>query len=154
MICNFSMPILTLGSITIRDEAMSIENNKILVATFLACFKTKEVNKALDMMSDDATWWIGGKPELFPLCGLKSKAEMAAILNDLVLNSEDGLEITPKAMVAEGDKVACEAESYSVLGNGRVYSNQYHFLIELRDGKVCSVKEYLDTMHTADVLKG
>jgi len=133
---------------------MSTDNNKLLVAEFLACFKTKEVDKALAMMSSDATWWIGGKPDLFPMCGLKTKEEMAKILYDLVLSSEDGLAITPKSMLAEGNKVACEAESYAVLGNGRVYNNEYHFLLELRDGKIFAVKEYLDTMHTADVLKG
>jgi ketosteroid isomerase-like protein len=133
---------------------MSTENNKALVTEFFAHFKRKDVQKALDMMSDDATWWIGGKPELFPMCGLKSKAEMGAILNELVPGTEDGLAITPSGMIAEGNKVACEAESYGVLGNGRVYNNEYHFLVELRDGKITAVKEYLDTMHTADVLKG
>lgn len=133
---------------------MSTENNKQLVAEFFAHFKNKAVDQALAMMTDDATWWIGGKPELFPLCGLKTKAEMAALLNELVPGTEDGLAITPLAMIAEGDKVACEAKSYGVLGNGRVYSNEYHFLLVLRDGKIAAVKEYLDTMHTADVLKG
>ena len=133
---------------------MSIETNKKLVADFFAHFKRKDVQQALDMMTEDATWWIGGKPELFPMCGLKTKEEMAAILNELVPGTEDGLEIKPKSMIAEGDKVACEAESYGVLGNGRVYNNEYHFLVEILNGKVAAVKEYLDTMHTADVLKG
>lgn len=133
---------------------MSTETNKTKVGEFFACFKRKDVQGALAMMTDDATWWIGGKPALFPLCGTKSKAEMAAILHDLVPGTEDGLAITPKSMVAEGDSVACEAESYGVLGNGRVYNNEYHFLVKFRDGKISQVKEYLDTMHTADVLKG
>ena len=133
---------------------MSSESNKALVAEFFAHFKRKGVGKALDMMTEDATWWIGGKPELFPLCGLKTKEEMGAILNELVPGTEDGLEIKPKSMIAEGNLVACEAESYGVLGNGRVYNNEYHFLIEIREGKIARVKEYLDTMHTADVLKG
>ncbi|MCK9504503.1 MAG: nuclear transport factor 2 family protein [Porticoccaceae bacterium] len=133
---------------------MNIENNKHLVTDFFAHFKRKDVQKALDMMTEDATWWIGGKAELFPMCGLKTKEEMAAILFELVPGTEDGLEIKPKSMIAEGNKVACEAESYGVLGNGRIYNNEYHFLIEIRDGKIAAVKEYLDTMHTADVLKG
>lgn len=133
---------------------MSIEANKKLVADFFAHFGRKDVQGALAMMTPDATWWIGGKPALFPICGLKSKAEMGAILDSLVPGTRDGLAITPKSMVAEGNKVACEAESYGVLGNGRVYNNEYHFLVEIRDGKVAVVKEYLDTMHTADVLKG
>jgi ketosteroid isomerase-like protein len=36
--------------------------------------------------------------------------------------------------------------------NGKTYQNLYHFLFVVRDGKIQSVKEYLDTMHAADVL--
>lgn len=133
---------------------MSLEEKKKLVAAFFAHFGKKDVQGALDMMAADATWWIGGKPELFPLCGLKSKAEIGDIFMGLVPSTRDGLAIKPKAMVAEGHKVAVEAESYGVLANGRTYNNEYHFLVEVRDGKVASVREYLDTMHTADVLKG
>lgn len=132
---------------------MSLDANKQLVRDFLACFGRKDVQGALDRMTADATWWIGGKPALFPLCGLKTKAEIGALLMSLVPGTRDGLKITPKGMVAEGDQVAVEAESYGVLGNGRIYNNEYHFLITVRDGKVAAVKEYLDTMHTADVLK-
>ncbi len=133
---------------------MSLEQNKKLVAEFFAHFKKKEVDQALAMMTDDATWWIGGKPDLFPIAGLKSKAEIGAILGELVPGTKDGLAITPKSMIAEGNKVACEAESLGIMANGRTYNNEYHFLLEIRDGKISSVKEYLDTMHTADVLKG
>lgn len=132
---------------------MSLESNKQLVADFFGRFVHKDVAGALAMMTDDATWWIGGKPALFPICGLKTKAEIAEILNSLVPPMKNGLSITPKGMVAEGNKVAVEAESYGEFPNGRIYNNEYHFLVEVRDGKIAAVKEYLDTMHTADVLK-
>ncbi len=133
---------------------MSLEANKKLVADFFAHFGRKDVEGAMKMMAEDGTWWIGGKPELFPIAGLKSKQAITEILNSLVPGTKDGLAITPSAMIAEGNKIACEAESFGVLPNGRTYNNEYHFLIEVKDGKIASVKEYLDTMHTADVLKG
>lgn len=132
---------------------MSLDANKKLVADFFSHFGRKDVPGVLNMMTADATWWIGGKPALFPICGLKTKAQIADILNSLVPGTRNGLAITPKAMVAEGDKVAVEAESYGEFQNGRIYNNEYHFLIEIRDGKISSVREYLDTMHTAEVLK-
>jgi len=60
---------------------------------------------------------------------------------------KDGLKMTVKGLIAEGDKVAVEVESYGELQNGRVYNNEYHFSITIRDGKISEVREYLDTQH-------
>ena len=54
-------------------------------------------------------------------------------------------------MVAEGDKVAVEAESYAKTVTGGVYNNHYHFLITVRDGQIAGVKEYMDTLHAKQV---
>jgi len=58
-----------------------------------------------------------------------------------------GLHMTVKGMVAEGDKVAVELESRGELDNGRLYNNEYHLLMTIRDGKVHAVKEYYDSHH-------
>ena len=107
----------------------------------------------MKMMTDDGTWWVGGKPKLFPIAGLKSKTEMTALLNSLVPISKDGLKITPTLMTAEADRVAVKARSHGEFPSGFVYENEYHFLVTVRDGKVASVEEFLDTMHTAALLK-
>lgn len=132
---------------------MSIEANKRMAADFFACFEKADVAGLLDRLTDDATWWIGGKPELFDLAGTKTKAQMAELLGALVPATKNGLSVTPSAMVAEGNKVAVEAESYGEFLNGRVYNNFYHFLLEFRGDKIASVKEYLDTQHTVETLK-
>jgi ketosteroid isomerase-like protein len=31
--------------------------------------------------------------------------------------------------------------------NGRVYEQEYHMLMTIRDGKISAVREYLDTQH-------
>ena len=53
--------------------------------------------------------------------------------------------------LAEGGRVALEVTSSGDLKNGRLYRQEYHFLLEFRDGKICAVREYLDTQHTHDV---
>jgi ketosteroid isomerase-like protein len=53
--------------------------------------------------------------------------------------------------VAEGDRVAVEAESYGELRNGRVYAQEYHVLMTIRDGKIAAVREYMDTAHVMAV---
>ena len=127
---------------------MSIEQNKKFVEQFLAKFGRKDIVGVLKDMSEDCTWWIGGKLDLFPLAGMKTKAQMVEILNSLVPPMKDGLEMRLRAMTAEGDRVAAEVESYGENPDGSVYNNEYHFLFIVRDGKMVQVKEYLDTQHT------
>jgi uncharacterized protein len=64
---------------------------------------------------------------------------------------KSGLTMTVKSSIAEGDKVALEVQSYGELTNGRIYSQEYHFLMEFRDGKIGAVREYLDTQHAHQV---
>jgi ketosteroid isomerase-like protein len=98
-------------------------------------------------MTEDATWLIPGKPDATPSAGLYSKARIARLFETMLSLLNGGLRMTVKGAIAEGDKVALEVESFGVLTNDRVYNQQYHFLIEFRDGKICAVREYLDTQH-------
>jgi ketosteroid isomerase-like protein len=55
------------------------------------------------------------------------------------------------ATESEGSSVALEVESRGDLVNGRLYRQQYHMLMEFRDGRIAAVREYLDTQHAHDV---
>lgn len=125
------------------------DENKKLVLKFMELFSANDLENGLAMMSDDATWWVGGKKEMFPLAGKMTKTEFRALLDNMFGLLPEGLKLIPKSLIAEGDKVAVECKSYgpSTRG-GRVYENEYHFLFEVRDGKIQAVREYLDTMHT------
>ncbi len=131
---------------------MSIEDNKKLVTEFFDCFGKKEVDVAMNMMADDGTWWIGGDVKMLPIAGLKTKAAMREILEKFVPNTVDGLKIIPKLITAEGDRVAYEAISRADFPSGFVYENEYHFLVTVKNGKIFSVKEYLDPFQTAQMI--
>lgn len=66
---------------------------------------------------------------------------------------KDGIRFEILCLTAEEDRVAAEAVGFSELKNGVTYNNQYHFLFHLRDGKVCKLKEYLDTKLADDVFR-
>ena len=74
------------------------------------------------------------------------------LFNAMLGQLKSGLKMTLKGNgVAEGDKLSLEAESLGHLNNGRTYNQHYHFLIEFRGGKICAVREYLDTQHAYNV---
>ena len=126
---------------------MSVEENKHLAHQFIDRFTANDIAGALDLMTDDATWWIGGKSDQLPVAGTYSKEQIAKLLHNMVGQLPNGLKVKVKSLIAEDDKVAMEAESFGELQNGRVYNQEYHFLLTFRDGRINSMKEYLDTQH-------
>ena len=126
---------------------MSTDKNKAIAAEFFARFSAGDIPGALATMTDDATWWIPGKPELSPTAGMYQKDRITKLFYAMLKQLKSGLKMTPTGMVAEGDRVAVEVVSEGDLKNGRLYRQEYHMLLAFRDGKITSVREYLDTQH-------
>ena len=102
-------------------------------------------------MTEDATWWIPGKKERSPSAGPYSKEKISRLFGRMVGALKDGLRMTVISCIAESDRVAVEVESAGDLKSGRRYRQQYHMLLTFRNGKISSVREYLDTQHANDV---
>ncbi len=126
---------------------MSIEQNKQLAIELFTRFSASDIAGVLDLMSDDATWWVPGKPGHAPASGLYDKERIARLFNTMLGRLKSGLKMTVKSLIAEGDRVALEVGSLGELGNGRIYNQEYHMLLSFRDGRVSAVREYLDTQH-------
>jgi len=126
---------------------MSIEANKAIAAQFCELLSQGNIQGVLDLMTDDVSYWILGRKEVIPSSGARNKAEMERIFKIMHERMPNGMKFTAKSMIAEGDEVALEAESYGELKNGRVYNNQYHIRLRMRNGKIAEGREYLDTQH-------
>jgi ketosteroid isomerase-like protein len=134
----------------VTDANGSAEQNKAIVKEFLEVFSTGDVPGIVELLHEDATWWVSGKIEGF--AGTKTREEMGALLEGVVTSYKGGaLRLTPKTMVAEGNHVAVEAAGYAELTNGRVYNPDSAFVFEIADGKIKQVKEYLDTQHAYEI---
>lgn len=127
---------------------MSTEDNKALVTKFWESFSAGNYDDALAMLTDDATWWVAGSTVL---SATYTKPEFAKLLSEVTGSAPKGIAVTPKQLTAEGDRVSVEAESYAEISNGKTYKNIYHFMMVCRDGKLCAVREYLDTEHVTEV---
>lgn len=130
---------------------MSVEDdNKRLVEKFMTVFSAGDVEGILDSMTEDATWWVAGT--MPGISGEVDREGFGQLLTGLAALTKTGaIALTPQAWTCQGSRVAVETESYAELNNGRVYNNHYHFVFELRGDKISSIKEYLDTQHTAAV---
>jgi ketosteroid isomerase-like protein len=130
---------------------MSTEENKTLAFKFFERFSASDIEGALSIMADDATWWIPGKKERSPAAGLYPKDKIGRLFSRMVSALDGGLKMNVVSAIAEGDRVALEVVSSGDLYSGRQYRQEYHMLMTFRDGKIASVREYLDTQHANDV---
>ena len=133
---------------------MSSAENRKLAEELFARLSAGDVPGALATMTDDATWVAAGRRELLPAAGTYSKERLARLFNAMFGQLKNGLKVTVKGTIAEGDRLALEAESYGELKNGRVYNQHYSFVFEFRGGRICAVREYLDTQHAHAVWYG
>src|ERR1700674_4321295 len=123
---------------------MSTEDSKRIVLGFFENLNAGNAAAALEALGDSAAWWIQGN---FPLSGTKTKAQFVELLGQLGAAIDGALAMRVKGVTAEGDRVAVEAESFAKMKSGKTYQNRYHFLCEVRGGKIQAGREYLDNMH-------
>lgn len=125
-------------------------DSKAAVTRFLEVFSEGVVEKTLGALTDDVTWWVSGRLE--GMSGSYDKAGFGQLIGGVADVYVNPLRITPISMVAEGSRVAVEADSFAELKDGRVYNPRCHFLFEVApDGRISTVHEYLDTKHAYDI---
>jgi hypothetical protein len=123
---------------------MTMVNNKQIVKQLLDDISVWRIDGIMAALADDATWWLAGSiPGLSGTYNKSQMAELFAVMKATLL--PQGLNITVDNMIGEGNFVAVEGHSETQLADGTPYANQYHWLFELRDGRVHRVREYLDT---------
>jgi hypothetical protein len=127
--------------------------NKQVVRQLFECISAGDFDTVGVLLDDGATWRTQFRTEaLGSLADVMSKKVFVEAMKGLIAVMPKGLSLAPHGMTAEDDRVAVEAVSYGVTSKGKVYNNLYHFLFELRDGKVTAVREYCDSLHVQEVM--
>ena len=129
---------------------MGLEENKRLALDILTASVKHDGPRFAELLHPQGTYWTAGKPELFGYAGERGHDDICAYFATPTIFLDGGLKMSFGAVTAEGDRVTVEAKSRGELPDGRVYSNDYHYLITIRDGKVWQIKEYVDTYAAAD----
>ncbi len=130
---------------------MNTEQNKQIVGKFFERFSAADVGGTLELLDDAIIWRAMGREGGLPMSGEMDKSAIGGLIENVKAAFPDGMRLTPTGWTAEGDRVALEMESYAVKRNGIVYNNFYHFLVILSNGKITSIREYLDTLHVKQV---
>jgi ketosteroid isomerase-like protein len=129
----------------------TVTENKTLVRNFFAALNAGDIGEVVNTYADGGCVQTMGDTLI---SGQFGKEQIAASAGGIFKVFPNGLTFTVHDMVAEGEKVAVEAESTGEHISGQTYNNEYHFLFEFRDEKLIKLKEYMDTELVTDVLCG
>ncbi|EXJ63353.1 uncharacterized protein Z519_08622 [Cladophialophora bantiana CBS 173.52] len=106
--------------------------------------KGGDVEPFFELFSDDAICETMVKKELFPeLGGRMTKQEFKDYVYAESRVTE--LKVWVTGITAEANRVAVEAASDMSVGKN-IYQNVYHWLFEIKNGKVVHARFYLDTL--------
>lgn len=130
---------------------MGIEENKRIIREFMDATSAGDVERIVAAYAEDGVLQTMGSTLI---SGTYTREQVAAAAGHIFQIFPEGIAFTIHNMTAEGDRVAVEAESLGRHVSGKVYNNKYHFLAQLRDGKITRWAEYCDTELITDILCG
>jgi uncharacterized protein (TIGR02246 family) len=118
---------------------------KTVLTNYVAAVENGDADTIRASFAEDATWTLAGE---LPISG--TWAGRDAIIDEFLPTAMSHyrpgsvrLEIT--GMIAEGDNVALQWTSRAETLDGRPYENTCIGVFAVRDGKIRSVHEYMDT---------
>lgn len=128
-----------------------LEQNKRLVERYFDILTRNDIPAMMDMYHEGMRLHVPGDTLI---SGTFKKDQLGKFASNVLDAFPEGLVFTITGMVAEGDKVAVQAESKGMHISGKPYWNKYHFLITILEDKIVESREYMDTQQVTDVICG
>jgi uncharacterized protein len=127
---------------------MSIDENVRIVKDFFAAIGSGDKQAMRALSAEDIEWIIPG--EDWPLAGVRRGH---AGLADLLETSSETMETSfmePREFVAQGDRVLVVGFARGkVKATNKTWEDHWVFAITVRNGKLTSIREYVDTQALA-----
>lgn len=125
-------------------------DNERLVLKFFETLSSGDLARLREFFHDDATW----TPMVRGIRGEGVHRGKAGII-DQFLAPVRGLfkpgdpKVLPDTIASKGSLVLVETRGLGHLADGRTYENRYAWAVEIRDGKVFAVREYMDSLYVS-----
>jgi hypothetical protein len=129
------------------------EKNEQIVRDFFATLSTGELENIRAILHPEARWI----PMVKNVPGAGVHTPRDVIVDEFLAPVrgifEDG---DPKTVIdnifAKGNMVCVESRGMGKLRNGNTYNNQYCWVIEVQDGLVHTIREYMDSQYVMSVV--
>ena len=126
---------------------MSIEKNIQTVKDFFAAIGRGDRERLLALVAEDIEWIIPGQD--WPLAGTRhGHAGLADLLETASRSIETSTE--PREFVAQGDRVLVVGVATGrIKATNKTFEDDWIFAITVKDDRLTSIREYIDTQALA-----
>jgi ketosteroid isomerase-like protein len=130
---------------------MGISENKQVVLDFYDAGARGDMDACFALLADDIEWTnIGTTKFSGTYVGKQALAEN--LLGPLFGQLKEGISSTIDNLIAEGDIVVAQTRGQAETLSGTPYNNVYCQVIQIKNGKIARVNEYMDTALVDSVL--
>jgi uncharacterized protein len=128
--------------------------SEALVLRFLATLSDGDLEGVRAMLHADATW----KPQMRSVPGAGLHRGPGGIVDDFLapvrkLFRPGDPKIFVDTIVSRGALVMVETHSGGQLADGRPYENLYAWAVEVRDGRIHTLREYFDSHYVMELMR-
>jgi uncharacterized protein len=126
--------------------------NERLVVDFFAKLSTGDLEKVRDLFHEEATWEAMVKD----IPGVGVHRGRKGIVDDFLkpirgMFAPGDPKVALTSIASKGALVIAESRGFGHVADGRPYDNLYCWAIEIKDGKIHRLREYMDSLYISKI---
>lgn len=127
------------------------KHNEQIVRHFFDTLSSGDLERLRMLLHEEATWNVMATG----IQGAGEKNGRKAIIDDFLKPVREGLfepkdpKVVIQTLVVQGPLAAVEAKGLGRMKSGKEYNNRYAFVIEIKDDKIFSLREYMDSYYVS-----
>ena len=124
--------------------------NERLVLEFFEVLSTGDLERVRPLLHEEVTWI----PQVKDIPGAGTYRGKKGVIDEFLapvrgMFAPGDPKTTVHTIVSKGPLVMVESRGLGKLPDGRTYDNRYAWAVEVRDGKIFAIREYMDSFYVA-----
>jgi len=125
-------------------------DNERLVLEFFSVLSAADFPRLREMLHDEVTW----TPMIRDIPGAGVHRGKTGIIDEFLVPIRGMFrpgdpKTTVDTICSKGPLVLIESHGSGQVADGRPYENKYAWAVEIRDGKIFAIREYMDSLYVA-----
>jgi hypothetical protein len=128
--------------------------NIAFVQSLYAAFGQGDIGTIISSTTPDIAWHSGGRPSDYPGFGPRKGQQAVQEFFQIIAENNDFLHFTPREFYADSDKVFVLGDYEIIMKRtGKKVESDWIHVFTIKNSKVASFREFLDTAQAAEAYR-